>query len=59
MSSWQNREGKLLQRHLNKEFSKPFKKKHDKNKHDIQTKIREAQRAKSIAMNEEDDVLYE
>tara|TARA_Y100000310_G_scaffold34266_2_gene32438 strand:- start:3217 stop:3399 length:183 start_codon:yes stop_codon:yes gene_type:complete len=60
MGNWQNRDGKLRQRHASKAFSKPFKKKPDKNsKQESQKRIREAQRAKAISLDEDDEVSYE
>lgn len=58
MGNWQSREVKLKQRQAHKDFSKPFRKKHDKDKRDSQKRIREAQRLKNDSRDEEDDVSY-
>ncbi len=61
MGNWQSRDMKLRQRHVNKEFSRPFRKKQEKNKRDKQQRIREAQKAqaKYVSLDEDDDTSYE
>tara|TARA_Y100000296_G_C5097634_1_gene218215 strand:- start:337 stop:516 length:180 start_codon:yes stop_codon:yes gene_type:complete len=59
MGNWQSRDTKLRQRRTHKEFSKPFKKKRDKDKIDIQQKIREAKRHKYDYLDGDDESSYE
>ena len=59
MSNWKRREGKLQQRQMDKQFSKPFRKKLDKDRKIKESqKIREAQRAKSVAMDDDEETIY-
>ena len=60
MSDWTNRDTKLHQRHITKSFSKPFRKKLEKDQKKIERQyIREAQRVKYDSTEEEDDIFYE
>ena len=60
MGNWQGRDTKLRQRQVYKEFSKPFKKKLEKDqKKKERQHIREAQRAKYDSMDEDDETLHE
>lgn len=56
MSNWENRDMKLHQRYLTKNFSKPFRKKIEKDrKVQERQKIREAQKFKYDSTEEDDD----
>ena len=59
MGNWRSRDVKLRQRQVRKEFSKPFKKKSDKDKQVVRQKIRAAQRAKYTSLDEDDEIQYE
>ena len=59
MSNWISRDVKLKQRHLNKNFSKPFKKFQERESNKKERKrIREAQRQKYDSINEDEDSSY-
>ena len=60
MSDWSYRDTKLHQGHITKSFSKPFRKKLEKDQKKKERQyIREAQRVKYDSTEEEDDIFYE